>query len=74
MSSALEWIKESIEDVVDELENDPDGDEEGVPLVPIMESAITAMENEEFLKLIRAFDIEEPADEQVIITHQFNLI
>lgn len=65
MSNALEWIKECIDDLVDDLENDPDDDGEGVPIVPIMESAVSAMDNNDFLKLLQAFGFHEPSDEQV---------
>lgn len=64
MINALEWIKECIDDLVDDIENDPDDDDEGVPIVPIMESSVSAMENEKFLYLLRAFGFVEPADEQ----------
>jgi hypothetical protein len=42
-----------------------DGQEEIIPLVPISEEAMTAMENPEFLKLLTALNIVPPSDEQV---------
>lgn len=67
MSDALEWIRDSFGDALEDLEvedNDNDGQEEGVPLVPLMEHSITAMDNETFLRILRAMHVHEPADEQ----------
>lgn len=68
MSSALEWIKECIDDLVDDMENDPDDNGEGIPIVPILESAVNAIDNDDFLKLLRAFGFQEPSDEQVFLS------
>lgn len=66
MNDALEWICESVTDMIDDLEHNPDDDEEGVPLVPIMECACNAMDDKNFLKLLRCLGFQEPSDEQVL--------
>lgn len=75
MAEALEWIKESFSDAIEDLEDDQDGnDADGVPIVPILDCAVAAMDDDGFLKLLRAFGAQEPFDEQVIIFFQsFNL-
>lgn len=65
MTEALDWLKESFSDVADDLEENPDDNDEGVPLVAILECSLNAMENENFLKLLRGFGVKEPANEQV---------
>lgn len=64
MGKALEWLKESLQDIV---EDDEDRDEittVDIPLVPLTEDCITAMELPSFQRLLRAIGIEPPADEQ----------
>lgn len=63
MSEALEWLKDSFSDAVEDFEND-DGCE-GIPLVPIMDYAVNAMENADFIETLKALGIAEPFDEQV---------
>jgi len=63
MTEALCWVSSSLEEVADDRE--ADGDEETIPLVPISEEAMTAMENPQFLKLLTALGIVAPSDEQV---------
>nr|CAI5869091.1 unnamed protein product [Callosobruchus analis] len=60
-SEALEWLKESFSDAIEDFE---DGSDESVPLVPIMDYAITAMEEVEFQAMLKGFSICEPFDEQ----------
>lgn len=65
LEEALEWIRESFSDAAEDMENDPsDDDESGVPIVPILDCAIQAMENPLFQKLLKAFGIQRPFDEQ----------
>lgn len=59
----MEWFKESLSDAIEDFE-DGDGDE-GIPLVPIMDYAQEAMENNEFREMLKAFGISEPFDSQV---------
>jgi hypothetical protein len=63
MAEAVSWIASSLEDVA--VDREADGDQEPVPLVPIGEEAMTAMEEPRFLKLLTALDIVPPSDEQV---------
>jgi hypothetical protein len=63
MTDALRWVSSSLQEVADDRE--ADGEEETIPLVPISEEAMTAMENPHFLKLLTALNIVPPAGEQV---------
>jgi hypothetical protein len=63
MSDALRWVSLSLQEVADDRE--VDGEEEAIPLVPISEEAITAMEDAQFLRLLNALNIVPPSDEQV---------
>ncbi|XP_048512372.1 protein timeless homolog isoform X2 [Athalia rosae] len=58
---ALEWIKESLEDA---LEDRDEESTDGTPLVPITDSANAAMDIPSFQRFLRASGIEPPADEQ----------
>ncbi|VEN61781.1 unnamed protein product [Callosobruchus maculatus] len=60
-SEALEWLKESFSDAIEDF---ADGSDESVPLVPIMDYAITAMEEVEFQVMLKGFGVCEPFDEQ----------
>ncbi|KAJ3627537.1 hypothetical protein MTP99_014908 [Tenebrio molitor] len=62
MSEALDWVKESLSDAVEDFENDDNC--ESIPLVPIMDYAVDAMENADFQETLRALGIAEPFDEQ----------
>ncbi|GJQ77730.1 putative tmeless protein [Trypoxylus dichotomus] len=64
MSDALEWLRESFSDAADDMEADPETDETGIPLVPILDCSVTAMEDTQFQRLLLAFGIARPADEQ----------
>jgi hypothetical protein len=63
MADALRWVSSSLQEVADDME--ADGEEEAVPLVPISDEALTAMENPQFLTLLKALNIVPPSDEQV---------
>ncbi|XP_046476559.1 protein timeless homolog [Neodiprion pinetum] len=58
---ALEWLKESLEDVLEDRDEESN---EGVPLVPVTDFANAAMDSPSFQRLLRALGIEPPADEQ----------
>lgn len=62
MSEALEWVKESLYDAIEDFE---DGNDEGIPLVPIMDYAVNAMESNEFQQMLEALGLCKPFDEQV---------
>ncbi|XP_060821669.1 protein timeless homolog isoform X2 [Bombus pascuorum] len=61
MSHALEWIKESLLDVLDDRDEESC---EGIPLVPLTDYSSAAMDSPSFQKLIRAMGFTPPADEQ----------
>ncbi|CAH1993708.1 unnamed protein product [Acanthoscelides obtectus] len=58
---ALQWLKESFSDAIEDFE---DGSDESVPLVPIMDYAITAMDEGDFQIMLKGFGVCEPFDEQ----------
>ncbi|XP_043529522.1 protein timeless homolog isoform X2 [Frieseomelitta varia] len=61
MNEALEWIKESLLDVLDDRDEEST---EGIPLVPLTDYSSAAMDSPSFQKLIRAMGFTPPADEQ----------
>lgn len=63
MSEALEWLRESLCDALEDFESDDSC--EGIPLVPIMDYALNAMDNDNFKQILHAVHICEPFDEQV---------
>jgi hypothetical protein len=65
MADALRWVSSSLQEVADDREADGEGEEDTIPLVPLSEEAMTAMENPQFLKLLTALNLVPPSDEQV---------
>jgi hypothetical protein len=63
MTEAVCWVSSSLEEVAGDRE--ADGNEEPVPLVPLSEEAMTAMEEPQFLKLLTSLDLVPPSGEQV---------
>ncbi|KAH1028591.1 hypothetical protein HUJ05_001932 [Dendroctonus ponderosae] len=63
MRDSLEWLKESLGDAGEDYEV---GNNEGIPLVPVMDYAETAMENVEFQQLLKALGVCSPFDEQEV--------
>ncbi|CAL7943922.1 unnamed protein product [Xylocopa violacea] len=61
MSEALEWIKESLQDALDDWDEESS---EGIPLVPLTDYSSAAMDSPSFQKLIRAMGFAPPVDEQ----------
>lgn len=61
MREALEWIKESLQDVVDDHDEESS---EGIPLVPLTDYSSAAMDSPSFQKLLRAMGFVPPADAQ----------
>ncbi|XP_046407332.1 protein timeless homolog [Ischnura elegans] len=59
-SEALEWLMESLNEAAE------DEGEESVPLLPISENAILAMEDANFLKVLMLHGIVEPDGEQEV--------
>lgn len=64
MDEALEWLKESFSDAIEDFDDDDEA-ADGIPLVPIMDYAVNAMENKDFLDALKTLGICSPADEQV---------
>ncbi|KYN04845.1 Protein timeless like protein [Cyphomyrmex costatus] len=61
MEEALEWIKESLQDVLDDRDEESS---EGIPLVPLTDYSLAAMDSPSFQKLLRAMGFVPPADGQ----------
>ncbi|KAK0179064.1 hypothetical protein PV327_007889 [Microctonus hyperodae] len=61
MKESLEWIRESLEEA---LEDRDEESIEGIPLVPITDYSSAAMDSPSFQRLLRAIGIEPPANEQ----------
>uniref|UniRef100_A0A336MT00 CSON006295 protein n=1 Tax=Culicoides sonorensis TaxID=179676 RepID=A0A336MT00_CULSO len=56
---ALEWLVETLTDATDDIQDDDD-DENNIPIVPIMETQIQAIENDEFKRLMAAIGLHSP--------------
>ncbi|XP_012535516.2 protein timeless homolog isoform X2 [Monomorium pharaonis] len=61
MREALEWIKESLQDALDDRDEESS---EGIPLVPLTDYSSAAMDSPSFQKLLRAMGFVPPADAQ----------
>ncbi|XP_055901939.1 protein timeless homolog [Eupeodes corollae] len=58
-ADALEWLKESFADAAEDSET-PSEEDDGVPLLPLLEVQKEAMEDEEFKKLLLALGAQPP--------------
>ncbi|XP_045461506.1 protein timeless homolog isoform X2 [Harmonia axyridis] len=61
MNESLDWLKESFSDAIEDFDEEAD---EGIPLVPIMDYSVTAMENPDFQNMLQAMGISKPSNEQ----------
>lgn len=61
MREALEWIKESLQDALDDRDEESS---EGIPLVPLTDNSAAATDSPSFQKLLRALGFVPPADAQ----------
>ncbi|XP_015190382.1 PREDICTED: protein timeless homolog isoform X2 [Polistes dominula] len=61
MRESLEWIKESLEDALDDRDEEST---EGIPLVPLTENSSNAMDSKNFQTLLRAMGMHPPMNEQ----------
>lgn len=61
MKEALEWIKESLQDVLDDRDEESF---EGIALVPITDDSMTAIDSPNFQKLLRALGLVPPDNSQ----------
>lgn len=61
MRESLEWIKESLEEA---LEDRDEESADGIPLVPITDYSSAAMDSPTFMRFLRACGIEPPSNEQ----------
>lgn len=59
---ALTWLKESLQDEIDDRKNS--GDYESVAIVPLHEKHHAAVENKQFLHLMKTLGLTPPASEQ----------
>lgn len=59
---ALEWLVETLNDALEDIEdNQMDDDEDtGIPIVPIQETQIQAIENDEFKRLMSTIGLQTP--------------
>ena len=60
--SALPWIEESLTDAAEDMDEPSEDPEDGVPLVPFTAEQRTAIENAEFMALLRLIGFQEPSD------------
>lgn len=65
LADALAWLKESFEDVVEDLQDDDVEQEDAIPLVPIAAEQREAIDNADFQQLLREFGMQEPLQEMV---------
>ena len=66
LTEALKWLAESLEEVALDQEAegyDPQG--EGIPLVPISQESVEAMDSKLFKKVLQGVGVVPPFDEQV---------
>lgn len=61
MKDACEWLISCFEDVIEDLADD----ESDVPIVPLAEHAIQAIENDIFQRLLIALGAQRPVEFQV---------
>lgn len=62
----LKWVAENLEEVaLDQEAEGYDPNAEGIPLVPISNDCVQAMEEELFKKILMGVGIMPPSDEQV---------
>lgn len=62
LKEAVDWLVSSLQDVIEEIGED----ESDVPLLPLADYSVTAMDNDMFQKLLLALGIKRPEDFQVI--------
>ncbi|XP_054728280.1 protein timeless homolog [Anastrepha obliqua] len=56
---SIDWLKECLDDAAEETE-EPNEEDDGVPLVPLQEATREAMENGDFQKVLVALGIQPP--------------
>lgn len=63
---ALEWLVETFSDALEDIEGNQvdDEDETGIPIVPIQETQIQAVENYEFQRMMSAIGLKSPDDNE----------
>lgn len=61
MSEALEWIVESLEDALEDRDEECS---EGIPLIPLTDYSTAAMDSPSFQHFLHSIGIEPPVDEQ----------
>lgn len=62
----IQWLLESLADAIEDLQEQEEiGDEEGIPLVPLINSQREALETVAFKDLLREIGAQPPLNEQV---------
>ncbi|XP_063704948.1 protein timeless homolog [Culicoides brevitarsis] len=57
---ALEWLTETFSDALEDISEDNDDEADGIPIVPIQEMQIQAIDNDEFKRLMEAIGLQAP--------------
>lgn len=71
LTEALKWLAENLEEVaLDQEAEGYDPESEGVPLLPISQESVDAMESELFKKVLLGVGVVPPFDEQVCHTRR----
>ena len=61
MKNAVEWILSSLEEALEDI-----GDEESdIPILPLADFSVKAMDNDMFQRLLQAIGIKQPVNFQV---------
>lgn len=63
LKSGLNWLRGALSDEKTDREND-DEDAEDVPLVPLAEDLLAAIENPQFIRLLKAIGMSSPTDQE----------
>ncbi|XP_058811331.1 protein timeless homolog [Topomyia yanbarensis] len=64
MKEAIEWLAESFSEACDDYEESSEDPDDGVPLVPIMQSQREALENTQFKDLLMQLGVTAPTDNE----------
>lgn len=61
MKEALDWIESSLNEVLEDLGDD----ESDVPVLPLADYSVTAMDDPNFQKFLKSIGIKPPSGSQV---------
>jgi timeless len=65
LKEAIEWIIESLNEAAEDFEGPSDDASDAIPLVPFIEAQKSALENEQFVELLRGIGMVEPVGNEV---------